>query len=544
MDANRLRFHMLADALDWAPEVSVPDRRVATFDQARRTLRLGSLADLSPRDEVTDPVAVGPRVARAPAAIDAFGTWAYWDGVSHQVRAAGGGAGTALLLDPAAHAFAGDVTDLSPGAGGVLYVAVGLRVAAVHLQEHWEPALFPQEGLDAYRIAADPGGGAYVLGGPPSMIIGDPPPKLGRVDGAPLPSLLPIPDGPALFRPREENPDPPRTRVLQTLSWPGEVAVALCCAPSGRLLVLSWVLDPAAASVDPAVAFARVRLYAGATGFSAPIPLPGLKRPFSVRFTAEHQLAVLSLTNTGPCECVAYDLDEQVGTAVPRGDFFPLPDHDGGPFLNPAPGVLPPSHGTTAGPDQPPAPLQALSLPQLASHGRASASADRVMDAGTSRATWHRLYLEGVLPPRCGVIVWLAASDEAEAPAASDPVWHEHRFGIVPAPPAAPDVPGGVWVPLSSELPFQPSLSPAGLAPGESGLFTALIQRANRRVRALTGRYLWVRVELFGDGRRTPEIAALRAYASRFSYAERYLPSLYREDTFGLDAEEPGAATP
>ena len=56
-----------------------------------------------------------------------------------------------------------------------------------------------------------------------------------------------------------------------------------------------------------------------------------------------------------------------------------------------------------------------------------------------------------------------------------------------------------------------------------------LIQNASARVRRLVGRYLWVRVELFGDGRSGPDIAALRAYASRFDYAEHYLPRLYRE---------------
>jgi len=543
MDANRLRFHMLSGPADWAPEVSVPDGRVAVYDGARRTLRLGSLTDPRTLDEATDALSVGPRLARTPAATDAFSTWAWWDGAGKKVLAAGGGAGSATLFDPAAAGLPGDVTDLAPGSNAVLYVAVGLRVAAVSLRRQWEPVAFPKQGLDAYRLAPDPRGGCWVLGGPPSMVLGDPPPTLGRVDGTPLPEVLPIPSGPDLFRPVQENPDPPRTQVLATLGWPGEVAVGLATAPSGVLAVLSWVLDPAAAGVDPAAAWARVRLYSD--DFSGPIALQGLKRPFSIRFTAETQLAALSLHAgvDAPCEAVAYDLDERALTAVPRGDYFPLPDHDGGPFLNAAPGVLPPAHGTTAGADQPPTPLQALSLPQLASHGLATPAPDRVLDSKSPRATWHRLYLEGVLPSRCGVIVWLNASDDAAPPSAEDPGWQEHRFGAVPGAPA-PGVPSGVWVPFDSEVPFKPSLSPADRAPGESGLFTVLIQRANRKVRSLTGRYLWIRVELFGDGRRTPEIAALRAYASRFSYAENYLPSLYREQLFGTDADEAGVATP
>jgi phage tail-like protein len=75
-------------------------------------------------------------------------------------------------------------------------------------------------------------------------------------------------------------------------------------------------------------------------------------------------------------------------------------------------------------------------------------------------------------------------------------------------------------------------------------VFTALIQRSAGPVKALRGRFLWVRIVLYGDGRSTPDIAALRAYASRFSYLENYLPELYRDIQYGRqpDAADPSAA--
>jgi phage tail-like protein len=119
--------------------------------------------------------------------------------------------------------------------------------------------------------------------------------------------------------------------------------------------------------------------------------------------------------------------------------------------------------------------------------------------------------------------------------------WFAHDFGECPddrVSPQAPVHPKGAWVRTASELPFHPGLLQCPRAPNRSGLFTALIQRGDRRVRTLRGRFLHARVELYGNQRSTPEVAALRAYSSRFSYAEHYLPELYREDCFGPEADD------
>src|SRR6185312_10270327 len=49
-------------------------------------------------------------------------------------------------------------------------------------------------------------------------------------------------------------------------------------------------------------------------------------------------------------------------------------------------------------------------------------------------------------------------------------------------------------------------------------------------LQAARGRYIELRIRLLGDGRRTPRARAFRIYYQRFSYLERYMPAVYREE--------------
>ena len=133
------------------------------------------------------------------------------------------------------------------------------------------------------------------------------------------------------------------------------------------------------------------------------------------------------------------------------------------------------------------------------------------LDSGQPDTAWHRLYIDGCIPPGCRLTLF--------AKAYNDP-------GTRAALPYA-EQPPPLWSPLGSELPFHASIAPR--KPGESGLFEVLLQHRDGAVRTLTGRYLQLRIRMQGDGHHTPAIHALRIYAPRFSYQEAYLPELFRQ---------------
>lgn len=189
-------------------------------------------------------------------------------------------------------------------------------------------------------------------------------------------------------------------------------------------------------------------------------------------------------------------------------------------------------------------PLLPLSLNTLAGSG--TTTAPKLIDSGSSQTTWHRLLLEAILPPRCGVTVSLAASNSASdfaAGAAKSVTWYAHVFGAVNSNSMPSGTPRATWLSVPSEVAFAQPLLAEPPIQDRQGLFMVLVQRADTAVRNLTGRYLGIKVQLNGDRRSTPEIAALRVYASRFSYVSHYLPELYRENKFGPDADRAGNST-
>jgi phage tail-like protein len=211
-----------------------------------------------------------------------------------------------------------------------------------------------------------------------------------------------------------------------------------------------------------------------------------------------------------------------------------LRDHADGPFLH-VPGATP--RYQTRGGDV--VPLSPLSLPSFATQGEATNATP--IDSGDARTTWHRAYVEACIPPGCGLRLWLAATNDL-APPDSDAEWHEHRFGDRFKSPAPGDdawtiPPRAAWLPAVCELPMHGGLLQCPPVRDRVGLFTVLVQRSRRATRALRGRFLWARLQLVGNGLSTPDVAAVRAYASRFSYLEQYLPELYHETLFGADAD-------
>ncbi|HWV14428.1 MAG TPA: phage tail protein [Cellvibrio sp.] len=154
--------------------------------------------------------------------------------------------------------------------------------------------------------------------------------------------------------------------------------------------------------------------------------------------------------------------------------------------------------------------LHALQRPRYFS--AAMATLLQELDSGQPNLIWHRLYLEGSIPPGCKLRIYAktynSAEERAKAAFIAQPDW--------------------VWCSHRSDQPFGKGLLEAKR--NERGLFELLLQSDRGPVRRMSGRYLQLRVQMESDGRHTPAIHALKIYYPRFSYQEVYLPEHFRQE--------------
>lgn len=542
MDANGQRFWMLADGAKLR-------RDQVAWDAERRVLHLRS-ARVPPKlaDDRNRAAALADRPRRTR---DALGAWAWIGPAGNNVLAAG-----ALLgsrdnhapdgLDPANRetvftAPPGQrVIDLCAGADSVLYLIVGVPDGetglVIHdLRDRWDDVFLVQPGFEPDRLVAGSSGGAWLLDRGRRQIA--------RAEGLPLRRRPANAYTARVSRPCQEDPQPPRMEMRPDLVLPQDREVVAMAGGEGR--VVGFLLWPA---VGPAEL-----LLLDEGRLQQPVRLDGALSPFDLGWVGGDRWALLfedlhealvyrvspenALSDpVADCYPSPVHLNDETNAAAvshPLGDRYPLQDWSNTPFYN--------SLGTPvhyAAPEAPRA-LHRLSLPGLATRG--SVQQIGSFDCAEPGAVWHRLYLEASLPPGAGLSVFVAAHDDP-AQLDSAPRW-EHQFGDLPGSMETDDIPRGGWLEAASELPFHPGLLDCPSESGRSGLFTVLLQRAGKRVRSVRGRFLKVWVEFRGDGRATPEVAALRFYGPRFSYLDQYLPELYRETLLGKAADEDGTAT-
>lgn len=143
--------------------------------------------------------------------------------------------------------------------------------------------------------------------------------------------------------------------------------------------------------------------------------------------------------------------------------------------------------------------------------GAGTAEAIR-LDAGLPDTLWRRIDLDACIPEGAGIEVELRTAAEEE-----DLDLAEWR------PQPRPHLRGdGADLPFHDPFPDHPADARG------AGVWEFLVQ-------APRGRWLELRVTLTGDGRASPLLRRLRAWRPGFSYLDRYLPAIYREEPAPAD---------
>jgi len=521
MDVNGSPFHLLADAADFAASDGL------VWDYSRGHLLLAARQD---RPAVAEDEMLARLMLSRPSPVaDEADTYAWWNPDSSAIEASGFAPG-AVLLNLGSEGKAEEPppvftpTDMTLGANQIVYVARDGAVILRDLRNRYPSAVAQASGFAAHLLAPRPSGGAWAFDRTTR--------RLALLTGLPLRRMGLSDPAPDRFNPVDPNRNPPRLTPVRGTALPaGFDAVALAGSAGGRLALLAH------RSGEDAALFVldgkRFRLL-GRTA--------GLRFPWSLAWFGEDRLAVMASDQGVPAgQAFVYALADagSLGELLPEGRTYPLIRPALGKFVNAigdARYLQAPGDGSTG-------PVRRLIPLSGVRYARRGSVLVGPIDSGREGSIWHRLYIEGAAPAHCRIGIAIHAADSAKRPALAGeddaPAWAPHLVGQ-PAPGSAP-IARAAWCDRASELPAAPALLGCPARPGEAGLFTALIQHSDRRVRRVAGRYAWLHVTFEGDSRDSPELAAIRLYSERFSYRDRYLPDMYGE---GLAAAEGAAAGP
>jgi phage tail-like protein len=130
-----------------------------------------------------------------------------------------------------------------------------------------------------------------------------------------------------------------------------------------------------------------------------------------------------------------------------------------------------------------------------------------LLDGRDRDCVWHRVFIDGCIPPETSVQVWTRAHND---PDLLESVAFRREPNIYLRGAGA-------------ELPFYNPFSDKEVVPERTGTWEVLFQQA-------LGRYLQLKLVVSGNGRTTPHLRALRIYFPRFSYPKNYLPDVYLDD--------------
>jgi phage tail-like protein len=550
MDVNGTLYHLLEGPRDWLPALyasTIPVAERLVWDPRRRAVHLRHELFLFP-PRGTEAI-LSPAADRRGAASDRFGH-VYWIGPGRdEIRYRPAGSRTAarfwgvaeLAAAPAARpGQAGEFAACAPEPLPELPVLSGLAVTDRHFLAvgtlapggllvfdlhggglpvwlRW-PAAVPFAPFD---LAPVPGGGLWVLDRPAA---GDA--RLWRLDrdlrvvrvGSEIP--LPVPSTP-LFRPDPPAPGPacvpppdrfPTGLSLALASPPlgtgGGDVVAVAALPDGTALLLEadaaardtrllrWSLDgplggpvSLGAALDDLLGEPAALVGHDLAFLPGPAPVGEISGTVYVAAAEGNQSFAFALSTGIPGTAEAATLGLSALDA-----YLPMRRFTGKALLE--------------GPDAPYydldeiwLPLTEVPRPRYVRHGVLDGL---VLDGKEPDCVWHRLFLDACIPPGDTVAVESRTADvRAELPHVPwrrEPALHLRATG--------------------PERPFAAARPNA--QPG-TGTWELLFQETK-------GRYLELRLTFYGSGRSSPKLHALRVHYPRFSYLDRYLPAVYRED--------------